>query len=1029
MQVDAVLVCPNPKRVLGPSEAHFYDPNVYWSAPPLQNASYEDPSALNSSAFEARNSWDHAFHFKEEARNADDTIKSVGLRPPQIGAIHAAIGHWRSQDEAGTIVMPTGTGKTEVMLSLLVAEQIPRLLVLVPTNALRAQIAEKFQSLGLLRTLGLLDVAAANPVVATLTAGPGSGNDINRVFDAANVIVSTAALIASLPSDSQELVADRCSHLFIDEAHHVPARTWYSFKQRFQGKRILQFTATPFRRDKRLVEGRQVFSYPLRKAQSEGYFRPVKFVPIDVFPESAGHSAIAAEAIKQLNADLGCGFDHLVMARVNSIKRAEKLLEIYHEIDGVQAVVVHSKLSDRQLEKQLSKLRSRAARVAICVDMFGESFDMPELKIAAIHDVHKSVATTLQFVGRFTRSGHHVGNATLVANLADAKVEGALRDLYDEDADWNAILPIISERLTRRQLQRTAFAGGFTNVPAEIPLLSIEPKMSAVVFRTQCRMWQPQRAADSVPNDVPVAGPIVNAERTVALYVTRETAFVDWARVTSPRDTSWHLYLAYWDSSRQLLFINSSNDVSHELLARDVSAGTARKIDGEQVFRLLKGIRRLTLMNMGVKSTMNRATRFTMYVGSDILASLTEANQQNRIKTNLFGKGYEDGNRATAGCSLKGKLWSYRIAEDITEWIEWCHQVGAKLLDETTSTDDLFKDVVWPTEVTARPQLFPISVDWPDAFLLERSLQLDIEIDGAIEPFFDVSLELDSPSENGPLRFSVVLGQKRATYEVSFPAGDIAFTSVDTHRAFLHPSRQGRRPIEEIFVRDPPLIRFADGSWLEGNRHFPPSRSIEQPFSSERITAWDWSGTNIRQESQRAEKRSASVQFRTIEYLKKLATGVAYDLIIDDDGGNEVADVVCLQEAPNHELIVHLFHCKFSLDEKPGARVEDLYAVCGQAQKSIVWRENIARMLEMLVVRDSQRARRSGVSGIERGNSTLLRKLWRKSHLLAPNFSVWIVQPGLSKAKVSERQLHLLAVTELYLKETFNVPLSVIGSA
>jgi superfamily II DNA or RNA helicase len=49
--------------------------------------------------------------------------------------------------------MPTGTGKTGTMLALHARERIDRLLVIVPTSALRDQIGEKFIAMGLLKTL------------------------------------------------------------------------------------------------------------------------------------------------------------------------------------------------------------------------------------------------------------------------------------------------------------------------------------------------------------------------------------------------------------------------------------------------------------------------------------------------------------------------------------------------------------------------------------------------------------------------------------------------------------------------------------------------------------------------------------------------------------------------------------------------------------------------------------------------------------------------------------------------------------
>lgn len=89
----------------------------------------------------AVDSWTDAFSYIREDSSKD--IK--GLRPPQLGAVHAAQSHFAVHSDPATIVMPTGTGKTETMLSILVAEQCQRLLVIVPTDALRTQIANNSQ--------------------------------------------------------------------------------------------------------------------------------------------------------------------------------------------------------------------------------------------------------------------------------------------------------------------------------------------------------------------------------------------------------------------------------------------------------------------------------------------------------------------------------------------------------------------------------------------------------------------------------------------------------------------------------------------------------------------------------------------------------------------------------------------------------------------------------------------------------------------------------------------------------------------
>ena len=52
--------------------------------------------------------------------------------------------------------------------------------------------------------------------------------------------------------------------------------------------------------------------------------------------------------------------------------------------------------------------------------------------------------------GRFTRSADAtIGDATIVANIANADVSNALERLYSEDADWNRLLSEFSSEAIR----------------------------------------------------------------------------------------------------------------------------------------------------------------------------------------------------------------------------------------------------------------------------------------------------------------------------------------------------------------------------------------------------------------------------------------------------------------------------------------------------------------------------------------------------------------------------------------------------
>lgn len=159
-EADEVLILPNAKNVrdgyqrvlIGapdPAQASNDLSQGEWRKHPLLLVDGAEPDYAQRIT-EVLDSWNGAFAFVEE----DPARNVIGLRPPQIGAVHAAHTHWIVSDSPATIVMPTGTGKTETMLSILVSMKCQKLLVIVPTDALRTQLAQKFLTLGVLKSPG-----------------------------------------------------------------------------------------------------------------------------------------------------------------------------------------------------------------------------------------------------------------------------------------------------------------------------------------------------------------------------------------------------------------------------------------------------------------------------------------------------------------------------------------------------------------------------------------------------------------------------------------------------------------------------------------------------------------------------------------------------------------------------------------------------------------------------------------------------------------------------------------------------------
>ena len=374
---------------------------------------------------ETLKSWSKGFSFISE----DEENGIFGLREPQEGAIHEIKGHWSVSDDTATIVMPTGTGKTETMISVSVLAQCKKILIVVPTDALRTQIAQKFLTFGVLKEFGVIGSSCLYPIVGILKRKPKTVEEVDDFFTKCSVIVTTSHIAGQTDKAIQERIAHHCTTLFIDEAHHVGADTWQSFKKQFASKRILQFTATPFREDDKPIEGKVIFKYPLTRAQEKGYFKKINFKPVRIFAKKKRDRAIAELAVKQLREDLK-NYNHILMARVNTIERAKAVFKIYEKYQEFNPVQIHTGIKSKKERDEIrEKLLTGQSRIVVCVDMLGEGFDLPELKIAAFHDIKKSPTITIQLAGRFTRTRSDLGDATFIANVGDEEVRSELKKL------------------------------------------------------------------------------------------------------------------------------------------------------------------------------------------------------------------------------------------------------------------------------------------------------------------------------------------------------------------------------------------------------------------------------------------------------------------------------------------------------------------------------------------------------------------------------------------------------------------------
>jgi superfamily II DNA or RNA helicase len=948
-----------------------------------------------------------------------------GLRSPQIGAVHAVLGYWTTDPtQPATVVMPTGTGKTETMLALFAERRIERLLVIVPSDALRSQLAAKFESFGVLQEAGVVSRKALRPVVGQVRHNFSSTTVVEDFVSACNVVIATPQALSASSPDVQIAFLKAFSHLFVDEAHHVAASTWRALRDGFGKKPVVQFTATPFREDGKHLGGRLIYAFPLREAQRQNYFSVINYISVVEFDDP--DRAIAVRAVEQLRADLAAGRDHLLMARVMRIGRADDVLRIYEELaHDLAPVIIHSNSPAGARKEAIDAVRNRRSRIIVCVDMLGEGFDLPALKIAAIHDPHKSLGVTLQFIGRFARvTDSTIGNASVVVGRPELDYDDNLRRLYSEDADWNYLIRDLSQQAVGGQEEESEFEAGFAMLPEEVSIHSLLPKMSTVVYRTSCADWNPGAVGGLVPEERMFTPIAINAAEHFVWFIIENHNEVPWGDVRTIQETSYDLFVLYWDSDRGLLYLNSSNtDSVHEELAKTVCGDDTHRVKGESVYRVMAEVQRLVPTNVGVLDVRNRARRFSMHVGADVSEGFPEVEAQTKTKTNIFAYGFEEGARVSVGASMKGRVWSYRVATSLKEWMDWCDSIGTKLTNNEISIDRVMEHFIRPQVVESRPPLAVLGLEWPWEIFLSTTEEVRVEQNGSTWPLVDAELRLLSFEGNGPVEFRLMTPEWGADYEASFTTSNIEYRARGTEVNIV--SRRAINPLS-AFLNKHGLTMFfeKDAIVVHPGILLQPQRDIP-PFDPQRLEVIDWSGIDLRKESQGAARAQDSIQARAIDHLLKMND---WDLVVDDDGCGEIADVVAMK-ATGEELIIHLLHCKYSSETTPGARLADLYEVCGQAQKSARWRRNVDQMFRHLIRRERKRAKRSGRSGVVLGSGNKLYELEDKSRFLRPTVTIAIVQPGVSKAKVSSQQLELLASTELYLLETALAKLQVYCSA
>jgi hypothetical protein len=716
------------------------------------------------------------------------------------------------------------------------------------------------------------------------------------------------------------------------------------------------------------------------------------------------------------------------MARVESKARCPDIEALYQNLaPDLNPIVVHSDLPKKAQSEAITALRKGESRVIICVKMLGEGFDLPSLKIAAIHDSHKSLPVTLQFIGRFTRTAIDVGDAAAVVNVALPAIETALGVLYSQGADWDAILRRLSEDTIDRQIALQTVVDELKqhgDLHGQLSLWNLKPALSAMVFRCPNPIWEPARFEGALSEDTQFWH-AHSEESDLLVVVAVNKRAIRWGDYQDIEDHAYELLIAFRDIEGSALFINSTNFdfFRAEQFAKTIAGDATEPLTNKEIYKIFDGVELPLVRNLGAARV--GAISFTQYFGPNVTDGLAEIEKSESSLSNIGAFGYENGERVIWGCSQKkGKIWTGRRGS-ISEWMDWCRLAWSKVTADGVATDNVTEGFLRPESISERHSSAPIAANWGEHLLQANENQATIYFGETAVPIIEVDLRIADSTVEGAIPIEISAGDYVSVYELkidSTTSAGYGYSHVSGEPIRIARSRKTIADFPDYMVKDPIYVRYVDGCFSY-NRYLIRVDEKVTEFPATDLESWSFEGIDIQTESMGMENIPTTVQYFTYQEIED-----QYDIIVNDDGSGEAADLIGLRKSEDGSIELCLIHCKFSGSSEAGSRKSDFYTVCGQCHSSVRWKHRGLGNLVTRILRRNKAWRDKGHSRILKGSEKDLDRLKKMARTCPLRLSVMLVQPGLSKEKVSSDVLHMLGSTEHYLRKTADAELRVICS-
>jgi len=941
-----------------------------------------------------------------------------GFRPGQLGALHAAVSHFSVYEEPAILSLPTGYGKTAVMMALPFILSAARVLVVEPSDVLRRQTAAHFASLSTLRKLRLVKPELANPLVKSQKGRPISVEEWNALIDN-DVVVSTPASTSplNLPQSPQDLF----DLVIFDEAHHAPAETWAAYLKHYVGARFVFLTATPFRRDKKVIPGRLAYSYPVSKASRESAFGRVRFrsaVVQNDHDEDEIDRSIVQTAVAQLREDRDAGFDHRLFARAASIKSARRLVDLYIT-EGVRVAAVDSQTSKKRQDEVEDALLAGGLDGIVCVDMFGEGYDFPKLKIAALHAPHRSLVPTIQFIGRFARTNDvSTGDATLIAS--QSRLRDATSKLFEEGVDIaNLIDEAAREALADGTVDRGILEVLKTKIQVESDYDSVSPLSLELYAHT--RIFECSAAPDFdlfgpvIGRKLKMAKQWMSENGLITLLLTVDNEPPNWATSDVLINVRHDIFLLAYNTATNLCFIGSTRrtDRLYIDLMQTVCKNQHRPISYESTRRATAGLTDLKFYNVGLKNTAinTQAESYRVLTGPRAERAVTAGDGRSFVQGHFFGSGTDGEERETIGASSSSRIWSNQRLT-VSEYLDWISKLNGRL-NGTEGIAASQLDLVQHSRTLRALPATVIGAGWhKTAYRHAPRVRYRRTGDPTWQFHQITDMDISSFIVHGQeLSFSIESGADRLPFIFSLAGGQLIRANGAGWECEVMSHHDDWIDMPTWLSLNPPAFFGADKSSFQGMNSNPPPRTVATRLADSDSEAIDWTdcAIDVEFDTDASGDRATVHQFLS----NRLQQQDAIVALIYDHRSGEAADFIAITRADGAGLKVSLYHCKGAGGEPSGGRVNDVYEVTCQILKSVAYCD--AQILANHIEHRVNPGRHVRPSSFLIGNLAETVTLLMETPANLLQFAVYGVQPGISKAQIDDHLSDLMAFSLDYV--------------